>query len=192
MKVQDPQPGFVTGSPSRADEQLVAFRLDAESFGIHVATVREIVTMQPITHVPGAPRFVEGVINLRGQIVPVVDLRRRFGMPEAERNAETRIVVAEVSDCVVGLVVDSVTEVLTVSGSDVEPPSPAIAGPRSLFIRGLAKVGDKLLVLLSLDHLLTAEDLSIHLDPGEAPEGPDTAARRAGMEPVAAAVHGGA
>jgi len=148
------------GARENADEQVVAFRLAAESYGVNIGQVREIVTLPPITHVPGAPHFVEGVINLRGQVIPVVDLRQRFGMPPAERGSETRVMVAEVGEFIIGLIVDGVSEVLTVSGEQVEPPSPAIVGPKSLFIRGVARLGDRLLVLLGLEHLLGSDELA--------------------------------
>lgn len=148
------------GGRQVADEQVVAFRLAAEAYGVNISQVREIVTLPPITHVPGAPPFVEGVINLRGQVIPVVDLRQRFGMPPAERSSETRVMVVEVGEFIIGLIVDGVSEVLTVPGGQVEPPSAAIVGPHSAFIRGVARLDERLLVLLGLEHLLGGDTLA--------------------------------
>lgn len=140
---------------SRNEEHLVVFRLADEHFGLNIACVREIITWQAVTRLPRAPRFVEGVINLRGGVIPVIDLRKRFEMPEAEVGRETRIMVVEMSERTVGLVVDAVTEVLRVPADQVEPPPGAgVTGVDAAFLRGVAKVGGRLIVLLDLDLLL--------------------------------------
>ena len=107
--------------------QLVTFHVGKEEFGVDILAVREINRMMAITRVPHAPEFVEGVINLRGQVIPVVDVRSRFGLAAAEHDKNTRIVVVELPGKVVGFLVDSVSEVLRVSAALVEP-APAIAG----------------------------------------------------------------
>src|SRR6266516_3972712 len=104
------------------EQQLVVFELGAELYGVEIARVHEIIRLQAVTRVPRSPAFVEGVINLRGKVIPVVDLRRRFGLPSADHTRSTRIVVVEIGDQVVGIVVDGVSEVLRVSTSIVEPP----------------------------------------------------------------------
>ena len=108
--------------------QLVTFHIGEEEFGVNILDVREINRMMEITRVPHAPEFVEGVINLRGQVIPIVDLRRRFGLKAVEHDKNTRIVVVELADKVVGFLVDSVSEVLRVPNSVVEPPPPIVAG----------------------------------------------------------------
>jgi len=142
---------LTSGSDER---QLVVFQLGAEFYGVEIARVHEIIRLQTVTRVPRAPAFVEGVINLRGKVIPVVDLRRRFGLPTADHTRASRIVVVEIGDQVVGVVVDGVSEVLRVNGATVEPPSPVVAGIDSEYIHGIAKLSDRLVILLDLDRVL--------------------------------------
>ena len=140
------------------ERQLVVFQLGAELYGVDIARVHEIIRLQTITRVPRAPSFVEGVINLRGKVIPVVDLRRRFGLPTGEHTRATRIVVVEIGDQVVGIIVDSVSEVLRVNTSTVEPPSPVVAGIDSEYLHGIAKLPERLVILLDLDRVLAREE----------------------------------
>jgi len=135
--------------------QLVTFHVGNEEFGVEILDVREINRLMDITRVPHAPDFVEGVINLRGQVIPVVDLRKRFGLEAGSRDKDARIVVVELTDKVVGFLVDSVSEVLRVAGSTVEPPPAMVAGIESEYIEGVVKLEDRLLILLDLQKLLT-------------------------------------
>lgn len=134
--------------------QLVTFHVAREEFAVDILDVREINRMMEITRVPHAPEFVEGVINLRGQVIPVVDLRKRFGLEAGERDKNTRIVVVELGAKVVGFLVDSVSEVLRVSTSLVEPPPALASGIEADYIRSVVKLEDRLLVLLDLHRLL--------------------------------------
>ena len=143
---------------SGEERQLVVFQLGAELYGVDIARVHEIIRLQTITRVPRAPSFVEGVINLRGKVIPVVDLRRRFGLPLAEHTRATRTVVVEIGDQVVGMIVDSVSEVLRVSTSTIEPPSPVVAGIDSEYLHGIAKLPERLVILLDLDRVLAREE----------------------------------
>ena len=143
---------------SGEERQLVVFQLGAELYGVDIARVHEIIRLQTITRVPRAPRFVEGVINLRGKVIPVVDLRRSFGLPLAEHTRATRTVVVEIGDQVVGIIVDSVSEVLRVSTSTIEPPSPVVAGIDSEYLHGIAKLPERLVILLDLDRVLAREE----------------------------------
>lgn len=138
----------------RQEEQLVVFQLGGERYGLDIGSVQEIIAWQPVTRVPRAPGFVEGVINLRGHVIPVIDLRRRFGLEAAEAGRHTRIVVVELGRRVVGLVVDGVSEVLRVPAEAVEPPSDVIRGVDTEFIRGVAKAGSGLIILLHPDRIL--------------------------------------
>jgi purine-binding chemotaxis protein CheW len=140
------------------ERQLVVFQLGAELYGVEIARVHEIIRLQTITRVPRAPSFVEGVINLRGKVIPVVDLRRRFGLVAAEHTRRTRIVVVEIGDQVVGMIVDGVSEVLRVPASVVEPPSPVVAGIDSEYLHGIAKLSERLVILLDLDRVLAREE----------------------------------
>src|SRR6059058_1034870 len=143
---------------SGEERQLVVFQLGAELYGVEIARVHEIIRLQAITRVPRAPAFVEGIINLRGKVIPVVDLRHRFGLPAAEHTRASRIVVVEIGDQVVGIVVDGVSEVLRVSPSIVEPPSPVVAGIDSEYLHGIAKLPERLVILLDLDRILAREE----------------------------------
>lgn len=136
------------------EEQLVVFRLADEYYGVDIGTVQEIIAWQPVTRVPRAPQFVEGIINLRGSVIPVIDLRKRFGLRQAEVGQQTRIVVVEVGELVVGLVVDGVSEVLRVPAERTEQPSAVISGVDTEFIRGVAKTDERLIILLDADRIL--------------------------------------
>jgi purine-binding chemotaxis protein CheW len=111
-----------------------------------------------ITNVPRAPDFVEGVINLRGKVIPIVDLRKRFGLEGREHDKHTRIIVIEISMMIVGFVVDSVSEVLRIPANTVEPPPPVVSGLESEYIEGVGNMDDRLLVLLDLNQLLSNEE----------------------------------
>jgi purine-binding chemotaxis protein CheW len=152
-------PNTMTDSAANGDEQqLVVFQLGAELYGVEIARVHEIIRLQAVTRVPHAPAFVEGVINLRGKVIPVVDLRRRFGLPLAEHTRASRIVVVEIGDQVVGIVVDGVSEVLRVNHATIEPPSPVVAGVDSDYLHGIAKLPDRLVILLNLDRVLARDE----------------------------------
>ncbi|MHB8764651.1 MAG: chemotaxis protein CheW [Deferrisomatales bacterium] len=135
--------------------QLVTFHVGAEEFGVDILHVREINRMMEITRVPHAPEFVEGVVNLRGQVIPVVDLRKRFGLAAVAHDKNTRIVVVELTDKVVGFLVDSVSEVLRVPASLIEPPPPIVGSVDSKYIEGVVRLEDRLMILLDLQWLLT-------------------------------------
>jgi purine-binding chemotaxis protein CheW len=152
-------PNTMTDLAASGDEQqLVVFQLGAELYGVEIARVHEIIRLQTVTRVPHAPAFVEGVINLRGKVIPVVDLRRRFGLPLADHTRASRIVVVEIGDQVVGIVVDGVSEVLRVNQATVEPPSPVVAGIDSDYLHGIAKLPERLVILLNLDRVLAREE----------------------------------
>lgn len=145
------------------EHQLVVFTLASESYGINVGAVREIIRMQSVTRVPGAPSYVEGVINLRGKIIPMVDLRKRFGLEATERNNNSRIVVVESQGQHVGIIVDAVTEVLRISNDVVEEVSSTIAGESAQCLMGIGKLKDRLIVMLDIDGLLSQSEVSTTL-----------------------------
>jgi purine-binding chemotaxis protein CheW len=138
--------------------QFVTCHVDGEEFAVDILSVQEIIRMVEITRVPKAPSFVEGVINLRGRIIPVLDLRRRLGVPGAERTAQSRIVVVMVRGRVVGLVVDSVSEVLRIPKSAMEPAPSLGTTVGAEFIQGVGRLEDRLLTLLDLKRLLLTTD----------------------------------
>jgi purine-binding chemotaxis protein CheW len=138
--------------------QLVTFSIGEEEFGVDILKVQEIIRTMEITRVPRAPEFVEGVINLRGKVIPIIDLRRRFGLPTRDHDQHTRIIVIEISNMIVGFVVDSVSEVLRIPEGTVEPPPPVVSGLESEYISGVGKLEDRLLILLDLDRLLSSDE----------------------------------
>jgi purine-binding chemotaxis protein CheW len=145
-----------TGSGGKSDEllQLVSFMIGEEEFGVDILKVQEINRMSAVTRVPNAPEYVDGVINLRGKVIPIIDLRRRFGIERREHDKNTRIVVVELQGKVVGFVVDAVREVLRIPGSVTEPPPAAVADVNSEFITAVGKLDDRLLILLDLEKVL--------------------------------------
>ena len=136
-------------------EQIVVLDLGGEAYGVGIGCVDEIIRMQAVTRIPNGPSFVEGVTNLRGQVIPVLDLRRRFGLPASAQTPRSRIVVAELGEHTVGLVVDGVSEVLTVGAEAVERPSSLVTSDRTAFLRGVAKLDERLILLLDLSRILT-------------------------------------
>jgi len=140
-----------------AEEQLVTFSLGSEEFGVDIMCVQEIIRIPPITRVPKAPHYVEGVINLRGNVIPVISLRTRFGMPRVEETDLSRIIVLQVQTKVFGIRVDAVTEVLRLDSESIEPPPPIALGMDAQFIRGVGKIGERLLILLELDQIMGGE-----------------------------------
>ncbi len=139
---------------SEQEEQLVAFNLGEEVYGVDIALIHEIIRWRETTAIPQTTSEIEGVINLRGKIVPVLDLRKRLGLPAAERNGATRIIVAETADSTVGLIVDSVVGVLRIPQASIEPPAPLVARIDIDTVRGIGKVSDMLVILLNMDHAL--------------------------------------
>ncbi len=140
------------------ENQLVVFNLADEHYGVDIGAVESIIKLQPITAVPHAPSFVEGVTNLRGAVLPVIDLRRRFGLPAEKDTRDSRIVVVEIDGAQVGMIVDAVTEVLSVSEEDIEPPPSIVTTVDSAFITGIAKVDSRLIILLDLGQVLDTEE----------------------------------
>ena len=147
------------------ERQLVVFSLGDESFGVDIDSVREIIRWQPVTHVPDTTASVLGVLNLRGTVIPVVDLRDRFGMAATEPTDSTRILVVDVG-VDVGALVDSVTEVIRLSSDAVGGLSPVVASANSEYIEGIAQTEDRLLILLNMDRALA--DSSAGVGDGQA------------------------
>jgi purine-binding chemotaxis protein CheW len=138
--------------------QVVSFKLGSEEYGVDIAQVQEINRMVSITHVPRAPQFMEGVINLRGQLIPIIDLRARFGMPRTEHTKNTRIVVTEIGAKRVGMVVDSVSEVLRLATEHIEEAPEMITGVDTEYIRGVGKIEDRLIILLDLARIISGAE----------------------------------
>jgi purine-binding chemotaxis protein CheW len=145
--------GRTVAQEAEGELQLVVFALGDEEYGVPVGQVQEIIRMTDITHVPKASAFVEGVINLRGRVIPIVDLKKLFDLPERARDEASRIVVVEVAGQTVGMTVDNVSEVLRLPKAAIDLP-PAVAGGESGYLIGVGKLGERLLMLLDLEKLV--------------------------------------
>ena len=142
--------------------QLVSFNLDNEEYGVEVLKVREIIRMTTITHMPNTPQYVEGIINLRGKVIPIISLRKRFSLPNADNDSRTRIMVMDVEGELMGFIVDAVSEVIRISGSEIQPaPAVTSGGIDQDCISGVINQAERLLVLLDLDRMFTHEEKEI-------------------------------
>ena len=145
--------------PCNQEAKYLTFRLAEEEYGVEILKVREIIGVQNITAVPQMPAFAKGVINLRGKVIPVMDLRLKFGLEETEHTEQTCIIVVSIGR-EIGVIVDTVSEVLDIKGKNIDPP-PAISEAVDLsFISGIGKVGDAVKILLNIDKVLTGDELA--------------------------------
>ncbi len=145
------------------ENQIVVFELGSEYFGVNIAGVQSIIKLQPITQLPHAPGFVEGVTNLRGNVLPVIDLRKRFGLDAQKADKHSRIMVVSVEQTEVGMIVDGVTEVLTVPEQAIEPAPTLTTTLDSSFIAGIAKLdasegNQRLVILLDLGRIFSTQE----------------------------------
>ncbi|NQT71700.1 MAG: chemotaxis protein CheW [Chloroflexi bacterium] len=138
-------------------EQLVVFSLADESYGVDIGKVSGIERMQEITRIPRTADSIEGVINLRGRVIPIVDLRKVFCLPPSEETKDTRIVVVDINGRLIGCMVDAVTEVFRIPADSVEPPSSVLSGSESNYLLGIAKLEDRMIILLDLDKVLALD-----------------------------------
>jgi len=138
-------------------DKFLIFTLGKEFYGIEISTVTEIIGIQPITEVPELPEYIRGIINLRGKIIPVMDVRMRFKKPFIEYNDRTCVVVIDINDISVGLIVDSVSEVTVIPDSDIVEP-PEINKISNKFIKGIGKIGNEVKLLLDCNQLLNEDD----------------------------------
>lgn len=140
--------------------QVVSFRLDREEYAIEITKVKEVILPTGITRVPQMPPCIEGVINLRGAVIPVVDLRRRFGIAATAATEQTRILIARPAGRVVGFIVDAVSQVLKIRRTEVQPPPETIAGLAQKYLHGIAKIGDeRMIILLDVETVLHPDEL---------------------------------
>lgn len=135
--------------------QLVAFYLANEEYGVEIVQIQEIIRKMEITRIPGMPDFIEGVINLRGKIIPVIDLRKRFDLELTEDTDRTRIIVTQTSDQIIGLIVDGVSEVVHLPSDQIEPIPQTISAIDAEYLSGVGKLENRLVILLNLDKLFS-------------------------------------
>ena len=140
---------------------LVTFKLGNNEYAIDIMQAKEIIKMEKITLIPNAPDYVEGVINLRGNIIPIVDLKKRFNLEENDGEKNTGIIIVKIDDVDMGIIIDAISKVVSISNSNIQPPPPMLSGIGQKYIKGVAKLDDKLLVVLDLEKLIVGDDEDI-------------------------------
>ncbi|MGA2544967.1 MAG: chemotaxis protein CheW [Rectinemataceae bacterium] len=141
-------------------KQLISFTVGAEEYGLELLRVKEVIRMRQITWLPKAPSCVKGIINLRGDVIPIVDLRERFGLAAQEQTAITRMIVVEVEGRMVGMVVDSASQVVRIPADQFDPPPTAMGEVSRDFITAVGKMGEKLIIMIDVDRVLSTEEMN--------------------------------
>ena len=157
---QEPSSREHDASAQTGSMQLVSFKLANEMYGIEITKIREIILVGEITQIPETPHYIKGLINLRSSVIPVIDLRARFSLPESTLNEESRIMVLNVAGRTIGIVVDSVNEVLRVGQDQVSPAPPTVASLGKQYMTGLVRLNEQLLILLNVDELFGEEQIA--------------------------------
>ena len=152
----------MNGTKERTDRgelrQFISFSVGDEEYGLELLRVKEVIRVREITWLPKAPSFVKGIINLRGDVIPIVALRDKFGLEAKENTAMTRVIVVEVEGRLMGMVVDSASQVVRIPVDQIDPPPPVLGGFSQEFITGVGKLDDKLVILLNADAVLTLDE----------------------------------
>jgi purine-binding chemotaxis protein CheW len=151
-------------------KQLISFTVGEEEFGLEILSVKEVIRIQEVTWLPKAPSFVKGIINLRGDVIPIIDLRDKFGLAHREYTTLTRVIVVEIEGKLIGMVVDSASQVLRIPSDQIDPPPPVIGGLSQEYITGVGKIGESLIILLNINSILAGTE-TIALDRIEAAVG---------------------
>jgi purine-binding chemotaxis protein CheW len=138
--------------------QFISFSVGEEEYGLELLRVKEVIRVREITWLPKAPSFVKGIINLRGDVIPVIDLRERFGLGARETAASARVIVVEVEQRLIGMVVDSASQAVRIPADQIDPPPPVLGRFSQEFISGVGKLDDKLIILLNADAVLTVDE----------------------------------
>lgn len=139
-------------------KQLISFMVGNEEYAMEIVRVKEVIRTPTITRLPKAPSFVKGIINLRGDVIPIVDLRDKFGLEAAEYTSSTRVIVVDVEGKLIGMIVDAASQVIRVPTDQIEPPPPVAGGLPSDLIEGVGKIGERLIVLLDIDMILSSTE----------------------------------
>ena len=151
----------IEGANAAGKQQFLSFQLGAEEYGIDILRVQEIRAYEKATRMPNTPAYIKGVINLRGVIVPVIDLRMKFGLESAEYNEMTVVVVLNLAHRTVGIVVDSVSDVLALAAGDIRPAPEFTARVDNAFVRGLATIDQRMLIIADIERLMTGADMAL-------------------------------
>ncbi len=138
--------------------QYVTFKIGDEDFAIDIIKVQEIIREVEVTEVPQSHEFIDGIASLRGKVMPIISLRMTFGLPKLENDNDNRVLVTDLNGVTVGLVVDSVSEILRLSPKDIEPPPHTAGSDKAEYIKGVGKIGDRLLIILDIDKVLTMQE----------------------------------
>ncbi len=155
------EPRIISEGTKGEVQQLISFTVGEEEYGLELLRVKEVIRMRRITWLPKAPSCVKGIINLRGDVIPIVDLRERFGLQAQEQTAVTRVIVVEVEGRLVGMVVDSASQVVRIPADQFDPP-PTVMGEVSRdFITAVGKMGEKLIIMIDVDRVLSTEEMSL-------------------------------
>ena len=150
--------------------QFVSFTVGKEEYGVHIEDVQEVVRMPEITHLPQTDSFIKGVINLRGNIIPVIDMRNRFKMDAKDYNETTRVIVVAIEEKLVGMIVDTVSQVLEISEEEISDAPDIINGLSKEYIEGIGKINETMIILLKIDRVLTAAEIEMIADVTEEKE----------------------
>jgi purine-binding chemotaxis protein CheW len=139
--------------------QFISFTVGEEEYGLELLLVKEVIRVRKITWLPKAPAWVKGIFNLRGDVIPIVDLRDKFGLPQREQTASTRVIVTEIDGKLVGMMVDSASQVVRISAGQIDPPPPMLGGLSQEFITGVGKLDDRLIILLDTRRILSSDEV---------------------------------
>jgi len=138
--------------------QLISFIVGDEEYGLDILRVKEVIRIRDITRLPRVPSFVKGIINLRGDVIPIIDLRDKFGLENREYTDMTRVIVVDIDEKLVGMVVDAASQVVRIPTDQIEPPPPIVGGLSAEYVRGVGKLDERLVILLNIDRILTQEE----------------------------------
>jgi purine-binding chemotaxis protein CheW len=141
-------------------EQFIRFNIGNEEYGLEIRKVKEVIRYKEFTRLPKTPAFVKGIINLRGDVIPVIDLREKFGLEQDDYTEMTRVIVVEVEEKSIGMVVDSVSHVIRISENAIEPPPPLIGGLSDKYVKGVSTSEENLIILLNIDLILSEDEKS--------------------------------
>ncbi len=156
-RTRDTAPGNAAAG-ERHLSQVVSFRLATEEYGLDIMSVQEIILMGEITKIPEVPEYICGLINLRGKVIPIIDLRKRFGLDACDATEHTRIIVVNAAGTTFGIVVDAVSQVLRIESNQIEPPPQGLVGLDQAYIKGLVKMETKIMILLNMEAVLSVDE----------------------------------